>query len=310
MPTAPRASRPRRACARSRSRLEQEFPESRQGWTNGLVPLREYIVDPELRIALFVLLGAVGAVLLIACANLASLTLVRGAGRAREIGVRLAIGASRGRLLRQLFAESLLLSAAGGGLGVALAVSMVRGPAAGWCRRMRRLIDQVAIDGRVLLAVTAAVSLLTAVFFGVLPALTTSGVRVTDALKEGSRGSRPQQANAGGSGPTLVVGEIAAAVVLLVAAGLLAQKPDAAHERASRAPTSIACSPVAITLPGSRYPQPAVPRRVRAPAHQRGSPPSRCGSGRGHHVSAGRRRRLRPRPRVSRKALAGAAGRS
>jgi putative ABC transport system permease protein len=232
------------------SRLEQQFPESRRGWTNALLPLREYIVDPELRIALFVLLAAVAAVLLIACANLASLALVRGAGRAREIGVRLAIGASRGRLMRQLFAESALLSAAGGTLGVALAVAMIEG--------LRQVVppdtpflDQVAIDARVLVA-AATLSLLTAVFFGILPAITTSGVRVIDTLKEGLRGSGHSK-RAARLRATLVVGEIAAAVVLLVAAGLLVrsltrlttEKPGADLDRvlAGR-----------VSLPASRYP--------------------------------------------------------
>jgi putative ABC transport system permease protein len=232
------------------TRLEQQFPESRHGWTNALLPLREYIVDPQLRIALFVLLAAVAAVLLIACANLASLALVRGAGRARELGVRLAIGASRGRLVRQLFAESAVLSTAGGLLGVLLAFAMVEG--------LRRVVppdapfvDQVAIDGRVLL-VAALMSLLTAVFFGVLPAVATSGVRIGEALKEGSRATG-QSKHAGRLRATLVIGEIAAAVVLLVAAGLLVrslarltmEKPGADIDRvlAGR-----------ISLPNSRYP--------------------------------------------------------
>src|SRR4029079_10582901 len=156
--------------------------------------------------------------LLIACANLASLALVRGAGRAREIGVRLAIGASRGRLMRQLFVESALLSAAGGALGVGMAFAMVDG-----LRQMvpadAPFVDQVAIDARVLVA-AAAMSLCPGIFFGVLPALTTSGVRVGEALKEGSRGMGQSQ-HAGRLRAALVVGEIAAAVVLLVAAGLL-----------------------------------------------------------------------------------------
>src|SRR5688572_72006 len=107
------------------ARVEAENPASRKGWTNGVLPLREYIVEPELKIALYVLLAAAGAVLLIACANLANLTLIRGAGRAREMGVRLAIGASRGRLIRQLAAESLVLSAAGAALGMAVAAASI-----------------------------------------------------------------------------------------------------------------------------------------------------------------------------------------
>ncbi len=235
------------------SRLEQQFPASRRGWTNRLLPLREFIVDPELRTALFVLLMAVAAVLLIACANLASLALVRGAGRARELGVRLAIGASRGRLIRQLFAESALLSAAGGTLGVALAFAMVEG--------LRQVVppdapflDQVAIDGRVLLA-AAAMALLTAIVFGVMPAFTASGVRVGDALKEGSRGTSHGK-HAARLRATLVVGEIAAAVVLLVAAGLLVRSLArlATEEPGADIDWVLAGR---IALPSSRYPSEA-----------------------------------------------------
>ena len=234
------------------TRLEQEFPESRRGWSNRLLPLREYIVEPDLRIALFVLLAAVGAVLLIGCANLASLALVRGAGRAREIGVRLALGASRGRLVRQLLAESLLLATTGGALGLLLATFMVEGlrtavpPDAPF-------LDQVAVDARVV-AAAAAMSLLTAAFFGVLPALAASGVRVADALKEGSRGAGHSKRNSR-LRAALVVGEIAAAVVLLVAAGLLVRSLT---QLAAESPGVDLDRVLAgrVTLPGSRYPQP------------------------------------------------------
>lgn len=234
------------------ARLEQEFPESRRGWSNGLVPLREYIVEPEFRIALFVLLGAVGAVLLIGCANLAGLALVRGAGRAREIGVRLALGASRRRLIRQLLTESLTLAAIGGTLGVLVATVMVQGLRAA-VPADAPFLDQVGIDVRVL-AAAAAMSLLTAVFFGILPALTTSGVRVTDALKEGSRGAGHSK-NASRLRAVLVAGEIAVAMVLLVAAGLLVRSLTTLT---SEIPGADIDRVVAgrISLPGSRYPQP------------------------------------------------------
>jgi putative ABC transport system permease protein len=233
------------------ARLEREFPESRSGWTNGLLPLREYIVEDDLRTALFVLLAAVAAVLLIGCANLASLALVRGAGRMREIGVRLALGASRGRLVRQLLAESLLLAVAGGLLGIALASLLVEGlrtavpPDAPF-------LDQVGIDTRVLIA-AALMSIFTALLFGILPAITSSGVRVADSLKEGSRGSGHSK-RAGRMRSVLVVGEIAAAVVLLVAASLLvrsltqltAQRPAVDLDRVLAGQ---------LALPGARYPE-------------------------------------------------------
>jgi putative ABC transport system permease protein len=235
------------------ARLEQEFPESRRGWTNGLLPLREYIVEADLRIALFVLLMAVAAVLLIGCANLAGLALVRGAGRAREIGVRLALGASRGRLVRQLLTESLLLAVTGGLLGIAVASAMVQGlrtavpPDAAF-------LDQVAIDTRVLIA-AAVMSLVTAIFFGILPAITTSGVRVVDSLKEGSRGSGHSK-RAGRMRAVLVVGEIAVAVVLLVAAGLLVRSLS---QLTAKRPAVDLDRVLAghLSLPGARYRQAA-----------------------------------------------------
>ena len=235
------------------ARVEREFPESRRGWTNGLLPLREYIVEPDLRIALFVLLAAVAAVLLIGCANLASLALVRGAGRVREIGVRLALGASRGRLVRQLLAESLLLACAGGLLGIAVASAMVQGlrtavpPDAPF-------LDQVAIDTRVLIA-AAVMSLVTALVFGILPAITTSGVRVADSLKEGSRGAGHSK-RAARMRAVLVVGEIAAAVVLLVSAGLLVRSLS---QLTATGPAIDLDRVLAggVNLPGARYPQSA-----------------------------------------------------
>jgi putative ABC transport system permease protein len=168
------------------ARLEEQHP-SRKGWTNGVVPLREYIVEPELRNALFVLLAAVGAVLLIACANLANLALVRGAGRAREMGVRLALGASRARLLRQLIVESLLLGLGGGAAGLVLASFAISALAA-LVPPDAPFVQYVALDTRVIAAATA-LTLMTVVAIGVLPALTASGVRVTSALREGGRGS-------------------------------------------------------------------------------------------------------------------------
>ena len=103
-------------------RLEQEFPESRAGWNNKAVGLREYTVGNQLRLSLVVLLAAVGFVLLIACVNVANLSLARVFGRGREMAIRIALGAGRGRLMRQLLTESLILSIVGGAAGCLLGV--------------------------------------------------------------------------------------------------------------------------------------------------------------------------------------------
>jgi putative ABC transport system permease protein len=243
---------PEQAEARMRAiaeRVAQENPASRAGWTNGLLPLREYIVEPELKMALFVLLGAVGAVLLIACANLANLSLVRGAGRAREIGVRLAVGASRARVIRQLLAESLVLGVAGAVLGVGFAALSIDALVA-IVPPGAPFVDHVALDARVLAAATA-IALCTIGFVGVVPAFTASGIHVTAALREGARGA-VGGLRSGRLRAAIVVGEVAAAVVLLVAAGLLVRSLD----RLTRTPSGVDLDRVLsarLGVPGSRY---------------------------------------------------------
>jgi putative ABC transport system permease protein len=231
------------------SRLEQDDPRARKGWSNGLVPLREYIVEPELATALYVLLAAVGAVLLIACANLANLTLVRGAGRGREMGLRVALGAKRGRLIRQLVAESAVLGVAGGTLGIACAAAAIPALAA-LVPADAPFIKNVTLDGRVMLA-SAAMTLIAVVAVGLLPALSTSGIDIGRALKEGARGSS-QGRKTSTLRSVLVVGEIATAVVLLVAAGLLLRS----LARVTSAPPGADVDRVLaarISVPGSRY---------------------------------------------------------
>jgi putative ABC transport system permease protein len=237
------------------ARLEQDFPASRKGWTNGVLPLREYIVEPELKIALSVLLAAVGAVLLIACANLANLTLVRGAGRAREMGVRLAVGASRARLIRQLLTESLVLGAAGGALGIAVAAASVNGLLA-IAPADAPFIEHVVLDARVL-AAAMLVTLFTVVFVGVVPALSASGVQVTAALKDGARGTSAGR-RTGRLRGALVIAEIAAAVVLLVTAGLLVRSLNRLTGTPPGADIDRVLS-ARIGVPGSRY---TLPQRV------------------------------------------------
>nr|WP_274622148.1 ABC transporter permease [Myxococcus fulvus] len=197
--------------------LEQQHPKSNTDLGLRLIPLREELVG-QVQPALLVLIGAVGMVLLITCANLANLLLARGVSREGEISVRLALGAGRGRIIRQLLTESVVLALVGAAAGVMLArwgLDLLVGMGPGDIPRL----EQVAIDGPVLLF-TTALALLVALLFGLIPALQGSNVGLDRALRESGAGAggslRGRHARAG-----LVVAETALAVVLLVSAGLL-----------------------------------------------------------------------------------------
>jgi putative ABC transport system permease protein len=200
------------------ARLEEADPVIRKGWTNAVVPIRDDLVDRDLRVALFVLLGAVAAVLLIACANVANLALVRASGRAREFALRLSLGASRSRLVQQLVVESLLVTAAGAVVAAALAVPAMRGLVA-MAPEGTPFLDTIHLNPR-MLAATALASLVAVLISGLLPALSTSVVRLGDALRDGTGGSGVSRRSAR-LRSLLVVGEVAATVVLLTTAALL-----------------------------------------------------------------------------------------
>ena len=199
------------------SRLEQANPAMARGWRPSLVPLREELVG-NVRQALLVLMAAVGFLLAMACVNVANLLLARGAARQKEIAIRTALGAGRGRIVVQLFSESVLLALAGGALGLALARGVVAlvarlGPAS-----IPRLAE-ASIDARLFLF-ALGVSVATGVLFGIAPAIQGSGADLNAALREGGRGGTASRSGRMVRN-VLVVVEVALAVVVLIGAGLL-----------------------------------------------------------------------------------------
>ncbi|HEX2222856.1 MAG TPA: ABC transporter permease, partial [Thermoanaerobaculia bacterium] len=199
------------------SALERQYPEYNKGFNANLVPLREQLAG-EIKPALLVLLGAVAFVLLIACVNVANLLLARAAGRHKEIAVRTSIGAGRGRIIRQLLTESLLLALLGGLLGLLLAR---------WCIQALVALSPANLLGAEqiglslpVLAFTLAVTLLTGVVFGLAPALEASRVNLSHSLKETSRGNAGSQRGRRVR-DLLILAEVGLALVLLVGAGLM-----------------------------------------------------------------------------------------
>lgn len=201
------------------TRLEEEFPEFNAGWTVNLVPLQEEIVG-DVRAMLWLLLGAVGVLLLIACGNVANLFLVRATARKGEMAVRRSLGATSADLAGQLMAESVLISAVGAVLGVGVAHAAVRWIATSMPDAFGiPRIGGAAIDPTVL-AFAAAVTVGTALLFGLLPGLQSAWTRPGSILGAEERG--PSR-GVGRIRNVLVVGEVALSVVLLVGASLLVQ---------------------------------------------------------------------------------------
>jgi putative ABC transport system permease protein len=228
--------------------LEEQYPDFNTGWGVNLVPIQEEFVG-NIKLALWVLLAAVGFVLLIACANVANLLLARAASRQKEIAIRSALGARRGRIIRQLLTESILLSALGGVVGLVMAmwgleVLLSLSP------RDLLPVQAIGLDVKVL-GFTLGLSVLTGVIFGLAPAIEASRPNLNETLKEGGRESA-----FGGRSHRLrnifVVAEIALSLVLLIGSGLMIrsflslQAVDPGFN-ADRVLT------VRLALPGSKY---------------------------------------------------------
>jgi len=244
-------------------RIRQQFPSTRGFGLDGK-PLGEAMVA-SVRPAVLVLFGAVGLVLLIACANLAHLQLVRGAGRRREMVIRAALGASRSALLRQLLVESLVLGVVGGSAGIVVALAILRG-VNGLSQEALPRLQPIAMEWPIgVLAVLA--SLATAVLFGLAPALRGTSVRLADSLGESGRdaGAGHRRLSA-----ALVIAETAFSLVLLTGAGLTLKslhqllQVDLGHE-----PRGLLSAE--IDLPATKYQDPAIARALRPGSTQRAS---------------------------------------
>src|SRR5262245_7618051 len=201
------------------ARIARDYPDSNKGWGVSLVRFADAVVGTQLRSSLYVLLSAVGMLLLIGCANLANLTLARGTSREREVAVRGAVGAGRGRLVRQFLTENVLLSAIGGVAGLGVGYGMLQALNAMLPPFFLPSVADVRMDWRVLVF-TLALSIVTGVLFGLAPALQVTSPDLASAMKDGGRGvsgdsTRRRLRSA------LVVVEVALAFVLLAGGGLL-----------------------------------------------------------------------------------------
>jgi putative ABC transport system permease protein len=201
------------------ARIAREYPDSNKGWGVVIEPYAETLAGPQLRQSLYMLLAAVGAVLLIGCVNLANLTLARGTSREREVAIRLSLGAGRWTLVRQFLQESVILSAGGGILGAGLGYATMVALKASLPPFTFAREAAIEMDGRALLF-ALGVSALTAILCGLAPAIQATRPDLAASIKEGGRGS-----SGGGSRQrlrsVLVVSEVALAFMLLTAAGLL-----------------------------------------------------------------------------------------
>jgi len=232
------------------ARLAREFPKSDDRWGAVVIPMQEEIVGNS-RAMLLMLLGAVGLVLLIACANVGNLLFTRALSRRKEIAIRSALGAGRGRVFQQLLTEALLLAGAGGALGLLLAYGKLTSASTLLAGQVPRA-EEISIDGRVLLF-AVGVSMLTGMLAGTLPAVRAGRSDLNDALKEGGRSDG---AIGVGTRRLLIVCEVALSLVLLMGAGVMIQSLLALrHGDTGFDPNNVL--KMDVTLVDTRYPSPA-----------------------------------------------------
>ncbi|HEY7499610.1 MAG TPA: ADOP family duplicated permease [Vicinamibacterales bacterium] len=232
------------------ARLAREFPKSDDGWGAVVIPIQEEIIGNS-RTMLLMLLGAVGLVLLIACANVGNLLFTRALSRRKEIAIRSALGAGRGRVFQQLLTEALLLAGAGGALGLLLAYVTLASAATLLAGQVPRA-EEISIDGRVLLF-AAGVSVLTGMLAGTLPAVRAGRSNFNDALKEGGRS---EGAIGLGTRRLLIICEVALSLVLLMGAGVMIQSLLALrYSDTGFDPNNVLT--MNVRLVDARYPSPA-----------------------------------------------------
>jgi len=234
-------------------RLAQTYPETNRGWHVRVMPIRDFLLGDLTRTYTWMLMGAVGFVLLIACANVANLQFARATFRTKEIAVRTALGAGRWSIVRLLLAESVLLGLAGAAGGIWLAgwdLDMIRAHMPPEIARWVSGWDQIRLDGRTLLF-TVLVAVIAGVVSGLAPALESSRPDLNETLKEGVRGSSSGRSGSRLRG-VLLTGEIALALVLLVGAGLMVKGVRGLIAiNDNLAPQSLLT--MRITLPESKY---------------------------------------------------------
>jgi predicted permease len=233
------------------SRFAAEYPDSNRNWSSRIVPLHDFLVR-DARLSLLVLLGAVALVLLIACANVANIQLSRASARSQEVAMRAALGAGRGRIVRQMLVENVILSFAGGALGLLVAVWGLKIPQA-LSPGGGLPLGAIRIDASVL-AFTCVLSVLTGLLFGLAPAVLTSTSSLSRFLRSGGRELSPS-AGRGHMRRALVVAEVALALVLLVGAGLLI-KSFARLQGVDPGFRTDRIMTFKLSLPESGYPEP------------------------------------------------------